>query len=388
MKICHLINSYPTATGGMQSYCYDLADRQSKLGHDVYVYVSGVTDKSIRNKKFKVKNFKPIFHFGKATISISLILSLVRERFDVLHIHLPFPFGFEVSLILAKIKKIPIVATYQCVIANFEKNYFKGFVLNIYNLLNKNLLNYLDHIVFTTEDYLRNTGTFKTKVSVIPIGVDLNRFKKRNRKSARRKLSLPFSKYIILFVGNMDTHNFHKKGVEYLLKALPSIKDKLPNIYLNIIGKTDNNTQENINKICSENSISNIVHMSGYVSSEDLPLYYAASDVLVLPSVSPLEAFGIVLIEALASGTPIIGANIPGVRSVVKSSKAGFLVKPKSIQDIVSVVTRVSKVKCFDKIARKSAEENYDWEIITKQIERVYLLVIKQKHEGVDFIKN
>jgi len=379
MKICHLINSYPLPTGGMQSYCFDLADRQSKLGHDVHIYVSGAINSSIKHKKLKVKNFKPIFHFGKASLSVSLILSLIKERFDVLHVHLPFPFGFEMSLMVAKMKRVPIIATYHCVITNFEKNYFKGFVLKIYNRLNNKLLNSLDHLIFTTEDYLKSIDTFKTKVSTIPIGVDLKKFKKQNKESVRKKLGLPISKYIVLFVGNMDIHNYHKKGVEYLLKALPLIKDKLPNIYLNIIGKTDNNTREIVSKICSENNITDMVQMYDYVSNEDLPLYYAASDLLALPSVSRLEAFGIVLLEALASGIPIIASDIPGVRSVVKSTKAGFLVRPYSSSDLARKIVNISKLKNLTVFAINTAKNKYDWTKIVKEILDIYQNLINKK---------
>lgn len=379
MKVCHLINSYPLPTGGMQSYCYNLAYELSKHGHEIHVYVSGIVSQSACNKGFEVKRFKPIFNLGKATFSPSLILSLLKERFDLVHVHLPFPFGFEIALVITKLRKIPIVATYQCSIESYRGNLFKKFFFESYNYVNRHLLNYLDKIIFSTSDYLKSTKVSNLKTSIIPIGVDLNRFKPLNKESTRKRLGLPISKFIVLFVGNMDTHNYYKKGVGYLLNAAQLIKRRLPNIYISLIGKRDENIARITNNVCKKQNLHDVVKFFGVVSDKNLPLYYAASDILILPSVSKLEAFGIVLLEAMASGLPVIGSDIPGVRSVIKSSEAGFLVKPKSSQDIVRKIARVSRLKNLDKIARKSAEENYDWEIIVKQIERVYLQIIKQK---------
>ena len=79
MKICHLINSYPLATGGMQSYCYDLAEIQSKREHDVYVYVSGVINKSAFSKRFKVKNF------NERRYGMGMALTMIDKGFNILY---------------------------------------------------------------------------------------------------------------------------------------------------------------------------------------------------------------------------------------------------------------------------------------------------------------
>jgi len=150
------------------------------------------------------------------------------------------------------------------------------------------------------------------------------------------------------------------------------IKKEIPDIFIDLVGKTDPETQYIINSICKEKNISDIVRISGYVSDGDLPSHYASSNVLVLPSVSRLEAFGIVLLEAMASGLPIIASNIPGVRSVVKSSKAGFLVEPKSSNDIAKNIINVYKLKNLDKYAVEAVKSKYAWDKIAAQINEIY----------------
>ena len=194
---------------------------------------------------------------------------------------------------------------------------------------------------------------------------------------SRKYTRLPESKFIVIFVGNLDIHNYYKKGVEYLLNAVPLIRKDIPNIFVNLVGITDLETKNIINSICKDKDISDIVRISGKVSSKDLPRHYAASNVLVLPSVSKLEAFGIVLLEAMASGLPIVESDIPGVRSVVKSSKASFLVRPKSSQDIATCIVNISRLKNLSKYAIETVKVKYDWNQIVIQIIEIYKNLIK-----------
>ena len=381
MKICHLISSYPLPTGGMQTYCYDLSSRISQHNHEVCVLVSGNINNSTPRKEFKIVRLKPLFTIGKATFSPSLFINLFRSNFDIIHVHLPFPFGFEIAFLVAKIKKIPIVVTYHCEINHYRSSLLKDFLIKIfiksYNVLNGFLLNFVDHIIFTTEDYSKLFNFAKSKVSIIPIGVDTNRFKVLDRAISRKYTRLPESKFIVIFVGNLDIHNYYKKGVEYLLNAVPLIRKDIPNIFVNLVGITDIETKNIINSICKDKDISDIVRISGNVSNKDLPRHYAASNVLVLPSVSKLEAFGIVLIEAMASGLPIVASNIPGVRAVVKSSKAGFLIEPKSSGSIAKSIVSVYKLKNLDKYAIETVKEKYNWNQIAIQIIDIYKNLIK-----------
>jgi glycosyltransferase involved in cell wall biosynthesis len=242
------------------------------------------------------------------------------------------------------------------------------------------LENCVDNIIFTTEDYSRLFNFSKSKMSIVPIGVDTDKFKVFNKNASITEVKLPKFKFIVLFVGNLDIHNFCKKGVEYLLNAIPLIKKSIPNIFVDLVGVTDIETEKIISSICKKKKIENLVRVSGYVSTKDLPKHYSASNVLILPSISKLEAFGIVLIEAMASGLPIIASNIPGVRSVVKSSKAGFLVKPKSSNDLAKTIIKVSKLKNLDKYAIETANEKYNWNKITKDIENIYKKVAIKKN--------
>lgn len=376
MNICHLINSYPLPSGGMQTYCYDLADVQSRHGHDVKVYVSGIISSSAVNKRFHIKSFKPVFNFGKATVSPTLVSALLKEKCDIFHIHLPFPFGFETALAIAKLRKIPLVVTYHCEVYDYQNSIMKGFIMNIYNVINRFLIRYVNWVIFTTEDYSKLFNFSKSKTSIIPIGVDTRRFRALNRINSRKYLKLPEKKFIVIFVGNLDVHNYYKKGVEYLLNAVPLIKKNIPNIFIDLVGKTDAVSLDMINHICRKKNISDIVRVSGYASEKELPQHYSASNVLVLPSVSKLEAFGIVLLEAMASGIPVIASDIPGVRSVVNITKNGYLIKPYSSTSIAKIVVKVRNFRKIQVSDSNKIKNIYSWQNIGQQILTIYQKVL------------
>lgn len=374
MKICHLISSHPLAIGGMQSYCYNLASQQAKKGHKVYIYISGNSKNSLIDKSIISRELKPLFSIGKATFPYKLPYELITNKFDIIHIHLPFHFGFEIALIVSKIKKVPLVATYQCLVEDYGNNIFKKIIFKIYNFINKKLLNYVDHIIFTTVDTRRllqpkNSGNS----SIIPVGVNINKFKPGDRNLLRKKYSINKSSFVILFVGNLDVHNFLKKGVPYLLDAIPDIQKTIPRLKVLFIGKTDQKVNAIISEFHRKNNTSGIVDFLGNVNNSDLPEYYALSNLLILPSVSRLEAFGTVLIEALSCGIPVLASDIAGVRTVIRSTNAGFLVKQRSSRDIAEkVISIYNNRNDFQKIARTSAIKQYSWPKITGQINNIY----------------
>jgi glycosyltransferase involved in cell wall biosynthesis len=121
----------------------------------------------------------------------------------------------------------------------------------------------------------------------------------------------------------------------------------------------------------------------GKVPQNELPAYYSACDLLVLPSVSRLEAFGLVLVEAMASGKPVVASDIPGVRDVVKDGVTGFLAEPFSAKSLAeklnAIISNDELAAEMGRRARLHARENYCWKVIGDIIERVYMDVISEK---------
>jgi D-inositol-3-phosphate glycosyltransferase len=160
-------------------------------------------------------------------------------------------------------------------------------------------------------------------ISVIPGGVDLDQFHPRPRLEARAALSLPPDQKVMLFVGRIQ----RLKGLEILLRAFAQLSDLDARVV--IVGGQPSTTHETreitrLEHLAQRIGIGQRVDFGGAVSHERLPLYYAAADVTVMPS--SYESFGLVAVESLACGTPVVATRVGGLVSIVRDGETGLLV--------------------------------------------------------------
>ena len=170
------------------------------------------------------------------------------------------------------------------------------------------------------DDIAKLYGTNGTPVRVIPPGVDLSLFQPVDTLAARRELGLT-DKRVILYVGRIEP----LKGLDILIKAASMLHDAA-NAKLIIVGggPEDDTEMERLKSLASQLDISDIVSFTGAVSQEHLPTYYSAADVFVLPSW--YESFGLVALEAMSCGTPVVVSRVGGLRTFVENGKTGYLV--------------------------------------------------------------
>lgn len=210
----------------------------------------------------------------------------------------------------------------------------------------------------------------KEKVLRLTMGIDFNEFVQTNKDSAREMLALAPHKRYILFVGNLVI----KKGLEYLLRALPVILKQCPPAVLLIVGTGHNRAR--LVKLAQELGVDASVE---FVPSDEtlprvpddaLPLYYSAADVVVMPSLS--EGLPIVGLEALACGAPLVATSVAGIPDIVATFKAGVLVEPRSPEALARAVTDVLLGKKSFVIDRQRGERAYDWRVIAAKNLAVY----------------
>ena len=160
------------------------------------------------------------------------------------------------------------------------------------------------------------------KVSVIPPGVDLSRFRPMSQSQSREFLGYGEEKNI-LFVGRLEP----LKGLDVLLRAVAALEN-LSNVTLNVVGGDENSKEKSrLQSLASRMKLTQTVRFIGSVSQEDLPLHYNAADVCVLPS--HYESFGLAALEAAACGRPVVASEVGGLPSIVRNGSTGFLVEPK-----------------------------------------------------------
>ncbi len=214
-------------------------------------------------------------------------------------------------------------------------------------------------------------------VSVVPCGVNLQLFKPEDKNTARRQLGLNGLESIILFVGRIDP----LKGIDRLLKARTYLTDN-PELKMIIIGGDDHLKPEwlRLKKITRDFGIENSVLFVGRVDQEDLPLYYSAADVFVVPSHH--ESFGLVALESLACGTPVVATKVGNIENIIQEGKTGYLVSgdiPRSLAERIAAVLSDSRAGLYvPEVIRDSVVE-YSWSKIAAAVVETYRVMFKDR---------
>ena len=379
MKIAQVTATFPPYLAGTGNVCYNYAIELAKLGKDVTVFTSSSprTD-YVYDENINVKRFRPLFQIGNAPFMPQL--ANIGD-YDIVHLHLPFVFGDAFLYLFSKIRQTRFVITYH---NDILFSGLKGFFSEKYaNIVTKSMIRNSRRMIVTSKDYLHNShitkdlGLSLEKIIEIPNGVDIRKFNPNVCCDGLRELYGLEDNKIILFVGALDKAHYFK-GVEYLLIAFSKIE--LDNAYLILIG--DGELRDYYEQLSKRLGISKRILFTGRVSDNELSKYYALSDLVVLPSITMGEAFGLVLLEAMATGKPVIASNLPGVRTVIDNGLNGYLASPKDIEELASKIVFLLENEdvrlSFGHEGRKKVEEKYAWEIIGKKLECVYEEILNE----------
>jgi len=356
MKILFILDRYYPYLGGLNEYVKRISEELVKNGHEATVltqqYEKNLSERE-RINGVDVVRCKP-FYFGNCSFTPSFLLksSLLSKSHDVVNIHMPLS---EMSLILFPSKRNLIITYHTDVWFPLTLvNRIKAFVY--YNIM-KFILKKAKLIVTTTRDYALNSRFLKNHLSqshyIFP-PVNEAVYKHKNPVRFKKKFGLS-DKKVIGFVGRLA----HEKGLLYLLQAIPLIKKRFKHIKVILAGPNDKfarNDDIDEVKLLMDRYKNDVLHM-GIVPEGKMPEFYSSCDVLVLPSVNECEAFGMVQVEAMYCGTPVVASDLPGMRQPVIMTKMGLLAKPKDsldlAQKIISVLENKNKYTKNKEIARK-----------------------------------
>jgi len=373
MKIA-LVSPYDFAyPSGVNIHVSSLERRFTKMGHDVKIIaplsgnVSGVGDKFIR-----IGTPIPVPAGGTiCRITISLRLGptiksvLSRENFDIIHLHEPF-MPMLCSAVL-RFSNAANVATFHA----FGGKPGYTFARPISTIMLRRRLHKLDGKIAVSKAAME----FASKhvpgyYNIIPNGIDLELFSPDVSPISEFR----DGKLNILFVGRLEK----QKGVSYLIKAYRRVKQEIPNSRLIIVGP-GTRLRGKYEQEVLRSGLKDVIFVGGKPQSE-LPQYYKTADVFCAPATG-LESFGIVLLEAMAVGKPIVATNIDGYNSVLTHGAEGLLVPPKNeemlAQALVSLLTNESLRQEMAARARLKAKE-YGWEHIAQKILDYYTRILSE----------
>ncbi len=382
MKIA-LISPYDFPyPGGVTEHIIALANGAQQRGHEAHILAacSGYQERTVANTRAITSQVTPIpiggtvARVGLSPLGYTRIKELLqREAFDVIHLHEPLTPGIT-WFVLMQAHTLSHTVTIGTFHAYHERpNWFYNHGRPIFG----KFFTRLDSLIAVSRAaYNFAYQMFPGDYWIIPNGVDLNRFGKDLETIPQSGLSGPHKKMTILFVGRLDK----RKGFLTLLEAFIKIKPHYPQLSLKVVGPFEPDAGQPYQDIAQTRQVTD-VEFVGYVSPDRLPGVYHSADIFCAPSIG-FESFGIVLLEAMAAGLPIVASDIAGYRSVITDGQEGLLVPPGQpaylAKALCQLLDNPHQRRAMGWQGRLKANQ-YQWDHIIDKILAVYSDTIERK---------
>lgn len=363
-KILHIGKYYPPAKGGMENHLLLLA-QELNCEIDIEILVS--------SKRFKgtdelwsgipVRRMARLGTVSNAPICPALPYWMRKLSADIIHIHLPNPWGtFVYNFVRPRGK---VVITYHSDIVG------RGVAFKMFRPLQERLLGDAKRIIATSPDYVESSPVlpdFREKIEVIPLGIELEKFEKTSKVAERAEEIR--SRYdrngLVLFVGRLARY----KGVSYLIRAMKNLEGELA-----IIGSGE--LEATLKHLAHEKLELNNVQFVGEIDFDELLAHYYAADLFCLPSVERSEAFGIVQLEAMACGKPVVSTDLDtGVPYVNQDEETGVVVPPEDVSALESAISSLldnpNLREEYGQKARERVRDNFTKEKMAESTMAIY----------------
>ncbi len=393
MNICFITPEYYPITGGTGSYVYYLSRMLRKYGSSPLVITKGnkyegsMSKDEIRVLQIKVRDIPllgPILFFKSSYRSLSKLKA--EFSVDIAHANLPLIPSFAIPNGFGKTLISTVHSTWEGEARALEKEPFSSLNTNekivrtfkeILKRFEYKLLKRSNRIIavseYTKREILKNYNVPAWKIKVIYNGVDTWKFKpaKKDEKNLyKRELGFREDDFLILYVGRL----YSRKGLPTLIETIPHVAKKFRNIKFVISGKGLEDEEERLRRYAKKLKVEEKLVFLGYYPDEKLPNLYAAADIFVFPSI--YENMPFAMLEAMASGLPVITTTVGGIPEVIKNGRNGFLVRPydsKGLAEKILYLMENPSVACEIGIAgRKTIEVKLNWDNIVKQVLQVY----------------
>ena len=362
--------------------CYQIVSRLAKRGHHLHVFSSNYdlqTDlpntEIVRiNDRTRISSLRHWKYQLKSSAALQRIMQ--NGKVDVVH-HL-MPLYHETHFSSAKHAPLvlgPMFLPWQLTDEDLDvpqpdaggaKRLAKEVLGRISRRMYSETLNRAEKILITVDNPLRELlpADVQPNVRIIPFGVDTKKFAPAQRQQNIRPT--------ILFLANL----LKRKGLRFLLEAMPLIKEEVPNVRLDVVGGGPG--EQYFKTLADCLGVTSEVSFEGPVSHDETVKWFQQCDLYCLPSLG--EPFGVSVLEAMACGKPVVVTDAGGIPSFVENGRGGYLVP---LRDPASLAEAAIKILKNDSLAAQMGKHNrelcirkYDWEIIVDQIESVYEEVV------------
>ena len=372
MRILHIYKDYYPVLGGIENHVRVLAEAGVARGHHVSVLVTSLDRHTQHDELNGVKLIKTArwINISSAPISPAMFSAArtLGRTADIIHLHFPYPLG-EMARLLSGAPARTIITYHSDIVR-------QKMLRTVYQPLLWRILGKADRIIATSGRYIETSpylSQFKDKCSVVPLGTDAAQFAQvqpqavadlRASLLAHNATSPTPPQFILLSVGRLRYY----KGLDDLIRALPQI----PNAKYVIVGTGPMYAEWQ--QLARSVGVAQRVFFAGEVSDVELPTYYAACDLFVLPANARAEAFGTVIVEALAAGKPVISTEVgTGTSWVNVQGQTGLVVPPHDPSALAAAIKQLLGDERLRLQMGRAAQARANAEFtVERMIDRVY----------------
>ena len=365
---------YPPFMGGIETHLHALCGH---LRHavDLQVLVANDSNREVEEEVegVRITRLATALSIVSSPVCLALAKKVRDSRADVIHVHLPNPLA--VLAIMASGYRGRIVVTYH---SDTVRQVVLG---RVFEPILHRFLAKADSIVVTSPNYMETSPVLRRHLNrciVVPYGIDVERFAKCDDRTALNSAKAEFGSRVVLAVGRL----VYYKGFEYLIAAMKKVRGQLL-----LIG--DGPLRPSLDALAQKAGVAGRIRFLGGLQNDQVIPYYHASDLFVLPSIARSEAFGIVQIEAMAAGKPVVNTNLDsGVPFVSQHGITGLTVPardPEALGNAINCLLDDEQLrKDCGTAACKRAQQEFDVQTMVKRVLNVYSSVLRATSRSLD----
>lgn len=373
LRVCQVSAAYYPYPSGLSEHVHHLTGALRKLGHEVEILTTsfGVDGEPVASVTRLGRAVLVPLNRSYATVPIGWRMSgqvkrfLHRRQFDIVHLHGVFP--PDISFWALRHSQSVTLVTFHTVgfgLSRLAAAMCRRLLAGYNRRLAAKIVESRAALEFTRR-------LFPGEYRIIPPGVDIERFSPDVAPLSELRAGGP----VVLFVGRLD----RRKGLTVLLQAMPIVRVRVPAVRLVVVGMGP--LERECRALVRQLGLEQTVLMTGFVPKEMLPHYYASADIYCSPAIGG-EAFGLVLLEAMASGVPVVASDITGYNEVVSHGATGLLCpagNPPALADALVALLNDDEMRSrFGKACRVRAEQ-FSWRNVAGMIEDLYFELLERQ---------
>ena len=369
LRVLHVGKFYPPHKGGMETHLRDLCERlQTHVETEVVVASDSRAGSDEFEGGVRVTRAGTLLNLGSSPVCPGMARRIRESKADIVHLQFPNPTG--ILAYLASGHGGRLVVTYQSAIVR-QKILGRAFRPLLYHFLRR-----ADRIIATSPNYVESSDVlrdFRERCRVIPLGIPAEKFERVDERAVRL-LRERHGPRVVLGVGRL----VYYKGFEHLIRAMCGVEGQLV-----IVG--DGPLRRALERKAEECGVGGRVHFAGEV--EDVTPYFHAADVFAFPSTARSEAFGIVQLEAMACGVPVVNTALrSGVPYVSPDGVSGLTVPPGDSEALAAALRELlgdSELRArLGAAGRRRAREEFGADLMAERTFRLYEEVMNRGRQA------